>query len=151
MNRHTLKILQHLLQDFWSVSDHFTTLRSKGLKMMRLVCTEKLTLLLQRNVGLLAGMNAWKIYENIMFCRSRPPLVFLETGVLKIWSNFTGEHPSRSVISIKLLEITLRHGFSPVNLLHIFRTTFPKDTFGGLLLVLVPKIAWKEQYPQSSF
>ena len=31
MVRHTLKILQRLLQDFYSVSDHFTTLRSKGL------------------------------------------------------------------------------------------------------------------------
>ena len=29
MVRHTLKILQHLLQDY--VSEHFTTLRSKGL------------------------------------------------------------------------------------------------------------------------
>ena len=28
----------------------------------------------------------------------------------------------------------LRHGGSLVNLLHIFRTTFPKNTSGGLLL-----------------
>ena len=38
MVRHTLKILQHLqqlLQDFLSVSDHFTTLRGKGLKRFR--------------------------------------------------------------------------------------------------------------------
>ena len=32
------------------------------------------------------------------------------------------------------LEITLRHGCSPVNLLHIFRTTFLKNTSGWLLL-----------------
>ena len=32
MVRHTLKILRHLLEDFQSVPDHFTTLRSKGLK-----------------------------------------------------------------------------------------------------------------------
>ena len=31
MVRRTLKILQHLLQDFYFASDHFTTLRSKGL------------------------------------------------------------------------------------------------------------------------
>ena len=30
MIRHTLKILEQMLQDFKSVSDHFTTLRSKG-------------------------------------------------------------------------------------------------------------------------
>ena len=37
---------------------------------------------------------------------------------LKLCSKFTGRHPWRSAISI-----TLRHGFSPVNLLHIFRAT----------------------------
>ena len=31
MVRHTLKTLQQMLQDFQSVSDHFTTLQSKGL------------------------------------------------------------------------------------------------------------------------
>ena len=54
----------------------------------------------------------------------------LKKGVLKICSKFTGEHPCGSVISIKLLwnfiEICLRHGFSPVKLLHIFRTPFPR-------------------------
>ena len=42
-------------------------------------------------------------------------------------------------VSIKLLcnfkEIPLRHGCSPVYLLQIFRTPFPKDTSGWLLLV----------------
>ena len=45
------------------------------------------------------------------------------------------------MISIKLLcnfiVITLRHGYSPVNLLHISRTPFPKNTSGGLLLHLL--------------
>ena len=57
---------------------------------------------------------------------------------LKRCSKFTGEHPCRSVISTKMLcnfiEIALRHVCSPVNLLHIFRTTFYKITSGGLLL-----------------
>ena len=34
--------------------------------------------------------------------RSNPPEVFLEKGVLKKCCKFTGEHPYRSVISIKL-------------------------------------------------
>ena len=67
--------------------------------------------------------------------------VFLRKGVLKIFSKFTGEHPCRSVISIKLLcnfiEIALRRGCSPVNLLHISRIPFPKNTSKGLLLNLV--------------
>ena len=64
--------------------------------------------------------------------------MFLGKGVLKICSKFTGEYPCQSAISIKLLcnfiEIALRHGCSPVNLLHIFRTPFLKNTSGSLLL-----------------
>ena len=59
--------------------------------------------------------------------------MFLGKGVFKKCSQFTEEHPCRSAISIKL-QITLRHGCSPVNALHIFRTVFPKNTSGGLLL-----------------
>ena len=48
--------------------------------------------------------------------------------------------PSQNVISIKLLckfvEITLRHGCSPVNLLYIFKPPFPKNTSGWLLLMI---------------
>ena len=67
--------------------------------------------------------------------------VFLRKGVLKICTKFTGEHSCRSIISIKLLcnfiEIALQHGCSPVNLLHIFRTPFPKNTSRWLLLAIV--------------
>ena len=70
--------------------------------------------------------------------RSSPLDVFLGKCVLKIRSKFTGECPYQSVISIKLqtkfIEITFCHGCSPVNLLHIFRTLFPKTTSWGLLL-----------------
>ena len=60
-------------------------------------------------------------------------------GVLKICSKFT-EHPYWSVISIKLqsnfIQITLWQWCSPVNLLHIFRTSFLTNTYRGLLLNL---------------
>ena len=63
--------------------------------------------------------------------------MFLWKGVLKICIKFTGEHPCRSVISIKLqsnfIEIALWHGCS-VNLLHIFRTPFHRNTSRWLLL-----------------
>ena len=66
------------------------------------------------------------------------PEVLLGKGVLKICKKFTGEYPCRSVILIKLLcnftKMTLRHGCSFVNLLHIFRAPFPKNNSGGLLL-----------------
>ena len=78
-----------------------------------------------------------KIIIKELIFRSSHREVFLGKGVLKICSKFTGEHSCRSVISIKLLynfiEITLRHGFPPVNLLHIFRTPFLKNTSGWLL------------------
>ena len=54
-----------------------------------------------------------------------------------MYSKFTGEHPCRSVISIKLLcnftEIALWHRCSPVNFLHNFRTPFLQNTSGPLL------------------
>ena len=63
--------------------------------------------------------------------------VFLRKGVVKISSKFTGEHPCRSAISIKLqsnfIEITLRHGCSPANLVYNFGTPFLKSTSGWLL------------------
>ena len=70
--------------------------------------------------------------------RSSHPEVFLRKDVLKIRSKFTGENTCRNAISIKLLcnfiELALRHGCSPVNFLHIFRTSFPKNTSGRQLL-----------------
>ena len=69
--------------------------------------------------------------------RSSHPEVFFGKGVLKICSKVTGEHTCRSVIS-------LQHGCSPVNLLHIFRTTFLKNTSRWLLLEWQ---SWKAKQP----
>ena len=64
--------------------------------------------------------------------------MLLGKGALKICSKFTGEQPHRSAISIKLLcnfvEVTLWHGCSPANLLHIFRIPLLENTSGWLLL-----------------
>ena len=50
----------------------------------------------------------------------------------KICCIFTGVHPCRNVISINFqsnfIEIALRHGLSPINLLHIFGTSFSKNS-----------------------
>ena len=80
--------------------------------------------------------------RTITLFRSSPSEVYLRKGVLKICSKFEGEHPCRSAISIKLqcnfIEIALRHGCSPSNLLQIFRAAFHKNTTGWLHL-FVPK------------
>ena len=67
---------------------------------------------------------------NPLTSRSSPSEAFLGKGVLKISSKFAREHPCRSLIS----RIALRHGCSPVTLLQICRTRFPKNTSGRLLL-----------------
>ena len=74
--------------------------------------------------------------------------VLLKKAVLKICRKFTGEHPCRSIISIKLycnfVEIAIWHGCSPVNLLHIFRTPFYKNTSEWLFLRCpIKRLFWK--------
>ena len=71
-------------------------------------------------------------WQNVL-ARSSPPEVLLGKGVLKICSKFTGEHPCRSVMFIDVHKVEC----SPVNLLLIFRTTFPKNTYEGLLLTCI--------------
>ena len=65
--------------------------------------------------------------------------MFLRKGVLEIFSKSTGEHSCQEAISIELqnnfIEIALRHGCSPVNLLQVFRIPFSTNTSGRLLLI----------------
>ena len=70
--------------------------------------------------------------ENLVFLkypRKSSLEVFLRKGVLKIYSKFTGEHLCRSANTF--IEITLRHGCSPISLLYIFRTPFPRIPLDG--------------------
>ena len=74
-------------------------------------------------------------YLLIHFLRSNLPEMLLGNGVLKICSKLIGEHPCRSVISIKLqsslFEITLRHGCSPVNLQQFSEHLFLRTSLDG--------------------
>ena len=40
------------------------------------------------------------------------------------------------ILLCNITEILLQHWCSPVNILHIFRTPFPKNTYGGLTLLI---------------
>ena len=44
------------------------------------------------------------------------------------------------------IEITLWHGCSPINLMHIFRTPFLKNTTGRLLLYFALTLIENQQY-----
>ena len=55
-------------------------------------------------------------------CSKSMQQIYRKTPMLKLQSNF--------------IEITLRHGCSPVNLLHILRTPFSKNTSRRLLLLV---------------
>ena len=73
-------------------------------------------------------------------CRSSHREVFLGKGVLKIcnWATLLKSHFGMGVLlQSNFIEIALRQGCSPVNLLQIFRTPFLKNTSGGLLLSMV--------------
>ena len=90
-------------------------------------------------------MDKWSLLSNQLKRirvknRSSHSELFLRKGVLKNMQQIYRRHPCRSAILIKLqsfLEIALRHGCSPVNLLHIFWTSFTKNTSSQLLLNLV--------------
>ena len=117
MNRSKLQIL---IQKKYLISPEHSALNS--------LPTNKMT----KNQFLFDNLNENKL-ETYSAYRSSHPEVFLRKGVLKICSKFTGEHPCQSAISIKLI----RHGCSPVNLRHIFRTLFSRNTSGWLLQCLV--------------
>ena len=94
--------------------------------------------------------------------RSCPPELFLGKGALNICSKFTGEHPCRrkhGCFQWNFIENTLRCGCSPINLLHIFRTSFYKNTYEGMFLEFVvplnffstvmPCVLWKKCFKTS--
>ena len=67
-------------------------------------------------------------YQVFIMDKSNRPKVFLVKFVLKIRSGFYRRKPMLKC------EITLWHERSLLNLLYVFRKTFPKNIFGWLLL-----------------
>ena len=52
----------------------------------------------------------------------------------KAWKVLVSEEKINAVRIFNFIEGALRHGYSPVNLLHVFKTSFCKNTYGGMLL-----------------
>ena len=53
---------------------------------------------------------------------------------MKYFQNFGMKEFFWGALQRNFIKITLRHGCSPINLLHIFRTLFPRNTSARLLL-----------------
>ena len=115
-----LKLLQYSLENTYVGVFFLIKLRTAA--SVRLVLyyqfqERKLCLTTEQQQGQLKAIKL-KIF------RSSPSEVSVRKSVMKTCSKFTGEQPCRSVVLIKLqssfIEVALRHGCSPVNLLHIF-------------------------------
>ena len=114
--------------------------------------TERLIGYFRTNVGSKIQFNTLRSFFKWVY-RSSHPEVFLRKGVLKICSKFTGEHPCQSVISIKLysnvIEITLQHDCSPVNLLHISEYLFLRAPLNGFFWIYQFVVCLSCKYHQS--
>ena len=71
---------------------------------------------------------SWGVYRKR--CSENMQQIYRRTVILKYDFNKAASN---------FLEIALRYGCSPINLLHIFRTPFPKNTSWWLLLYFVSK------------
>ena len=85
-------------------------------------------------------LDIWDDYHVFLISRSSYPEVFLRHLFWKYVANLQ-ENTHAEVwfqsSCCSFIEITLRHGSSPVNLLHIFRIPFPRNTSGWLLLYFI--------------
>ena len=82
------------MQKFRNISGRFIQ------NCMKIVRFHKISI--PENIFVIIEQNVLKFCKSVYFRRSYSE-VFLRKGVLKICSRFTGEHPYRSAISIKLL------------------------------------------------
>ena len=78
--------------------------------------------------------------------RSSPPEVFLKKVFWKYTVNLQENTHAEVWFQKSCFQITFRHGCSPVNLLHIFRTSFPKNTSGWPLMKAVYQLRGTVKY-----
>ena len=77
--------------------------------------------------------------------------MFLGKGVLKICSKFTGEHPCRSVISIKLQKIKIRSCLKKKNVYSAWKIDFllKIDDFDINVIILLLHIIEENHFTRS--
>ena len=72
--------------------------------------------------------------------RRQDPRRFTANCMQHIYRRITILKCNSIKLKSKFIEITLQHECSPVNLLHVFRKSFPMATSGGLLLKTVVQV-----------
>ena len=77
-----------------------------------------------------------RICYNITVIQEQPSTGVLRKSCSENMQQIYRRKPMQKLLC-NFIEITLRHACFPVNLLHIFRTPFSKNTAGWLLLVMV--------------
>ena len=84
----------------------------------------------------------------ISFSQDNPEAAIQRCSVEKMFwkhaANLQENTPTKLLCNI--IEIALPYGCSPVNLLHIFRITFPKNTSERLLLIILPRRMIKPEF-----
>ena len=99
-----------------------------------------------QNTGFPRSCVTWKHLNFFANFRTEPFLLFFKQqfshDIRHIYKPVQlQKQPYRGVLTKRISnETALCHGCSPVNLLQIFRTSFPNNTFGGLLLQLLRKL-----------
>ena len=93
-----------------------------------------MNLIFQKNV--LSELKPIKVFGSICF-RNKSEAALERCSYKKVFwryaSNLQKNTHAEVWFQSNFIEMTLRHRCSPVNLLHIFGTPFPKNTSGGLL------------------
>ena len=95
--------------------------------------------------------SVYYILLHVLHCifRSSPPDGLLVKDVPKICSKFILLRNCDFNLQSNFIEITLRHGRSPVNLLHIFKTPLLTNTSSWLLLDIY--LTWKNNLKSCHF
>ena len=75
-------------------------------------------------------------YYQYVICRSSPPEVFRKRLSENMQQIYMRTPMPKCDLLCSFIETALWHGCFPVNLQQIFRTPFPKNTFGGLLFYI---------------
>ena len=95
----------------------------------------------------------WKTCSIFYFKLIFPEAATQRCSYEKVFRKYVAnlQEDTHAEVQSNFIEITLRHGCSPVNLLHIFKTPFPRNTSGWLLLFFFSTLNYANKKYQNVF